>query len=171
MMRRYYYLLYTILACAILVMSCNRNRYAAFNSRSAEQIEGDREAADERNIIIDFALSLKGSPYQYGGNSPGGFDCSGFTRYVYRKIDVSLPHNSSSQSREGEKISLKHARKGDLVFFGPGGSINHVGLVVSNNRRSLRVIHSTSSSGVRIDDVQASEYWKDRLKYAKAVLP
>ncbi len=140
--------------------------------RSDDQMAGDMRQASEREMLINFALSFKGTRYQYGGCSPDGFDCSGFTRYVYRKIDVELPPVSSRQANRGAPVSLNKTRRGDLVFFGrKRGRINHVGLVLVNRRGEFKVIHSTSSSGVRVDDIRQSEYWQKRLRFARAILP
>lgn len=85
--------------------------------------------------VLDYAATFLGVPYVYGGSSPKGFDCSGFTSYVYKHFNVSLPHSSASQYTRVTKVSRDNLQPGDLVFFASsaGGSrINHVGIYVGN---------------------------------------
>jgi len=82
--------------------------------------------------------SLKGVPYRYGGTTPRGFDCSGFTSYVFRRAGVSLPHTATGQMYKSRRISRSAARKGDLVFFRSGSRAYHVGIYAGKNR----VLHS-----------------------------
>jgi cell wall-associated NlpC family hydrolase len=79
--------------------------------------------AAKGNLAADWARSRKGSPYRYGATGPHRFDCSGLTRWVYARVGKSLPHSSSAQVRDVDRISRSHARRGDLVFFyGYGGA-------------------------------------------------
>ena len=85
--------------------------------------------------VVEKAKQYIGVPYVYGGSSPKGFDCSGFTSYVYKHFNVSLPHSSASQYTRVTKVSRDNLQPGDLVFFASsaGGSrINHVGIYVGN---------------------------------------
>ena len=65
-----------------------------------------------------------GVPYRWGGTSPSGWDCSGFTQYVYGKNGIDLPRNTSAQKNAGKVISAKQAKPGDLVWI-PG----HIGII------------------------------------------
>lgn len=122
-----------------------------------------------RDSIITKASQFIGVPYSYGGSTPSGFDCSGFTGYVTQQFGYQLPRTSRSQAEIGEKISLADAQKGDLIFFGEGkGSarkVTHVGIVVSEPGEPLKMIHSSSSRGVIITEVESSNYWKSRLLF------
>jgi len=114
---------------------------------------------------------LLGAKYRYGGKSPKeGFDCSGFTKYIYGKYGFNLPRTSQGQSVIGKKIKIKNSKPGDLIFFKNHGKINHVGIVIKNNGNSLIVIHSTTSKGVKKDDVLSSKYWKKRITFAKDII-
>ena len=73
-------------------------------------------------------------PYVYGGASRSGFDCSGFTMYVYRHLGISLPHGATAQAAHGRAVSLRHLRPGDLVFWGGGGYFSHVALYAGRGR-------------------------------------
>lgn len=74
--------------------------------------------------IVDIARSLLGIAYVYGGDDPSGFDCSGFTQYVYRKAGISIPRTASQQQRAGTRVSSP--KPGDLVFY--GSPAWHVGI-------------------------------------------
>ncbi len=79
--------------------------------------------------VASIALRYIGTPYVYGGASPSGFDCSGFTQYVYRQVGISLPRTSGAQSKSGQYVSLSNLKSGDLLY-GPG----HVGIYIGNGQ-------------------------------------
>jgi peptidoglycan DL-endopeptidase CwlO len=83
--------------------------------------------------IVSYAYQFRGTPYQWGGNGPNTFDCSGFTSYVYRANGISLPRTAASQMGTGVAVSRAQLQPGDLVFFGYGGGVDHVGIYVGNN--------------------------------------
>ena len=87
--------------------------------------------------VLDYAYRFLGTPYVWGGTTPSGFDCSGFTQYVYRHFGVNLPRVSRAQGSYGTKISYSNLQAGDLVFFGSGG-ISHVGIYIGGGN----MIHS-----------------------------
>jgi cell wall-associated NlpC family hydrolase len=126
-----------------------------------------------RNNIVEFALTQKGTKYKYAGRSPKtGFDCSGFTHYVFSEFNVNLTPVSRSQEAECRKIPLKNAQTGDLVFFrkSKAGSVFHVALVVSNDASGITVVHSTSSRGVVSENITTSSYWRTKVTTACDVL-
>lgn len=97
--------------------------------------------------ILQTAAKHLGTPYRYGGSSPGGFDCSGFVMYVFSQYGLDLPRTASDQASVGVHIEKKDLIPGDLVFFNCGGSgINHAGIYSGNGN----FIHSSSprSGGV-----------------------
>jgi len=82
--------------------------------------------------VVKIALKERGIRYRYGGSSPrGGFDCSGFTRWVYAHVGVSLPHSSYAQFNVGRRVSLRSLRPGDLLFF---DGVGHVGIYIGHGR-------------------------------------
>lgn len=121
------------------------------------------DATNQRASIVAYAKTFIGTKYRYGGRDQrSGFDCSGFTCHVMKKFGVPIPPTSSQQSGGGQKLNWKNAQPGDLIFFG-AGRVNHVGIVTSNNGYDLHVIHSTSSQGVRIDEIAHHSYWRPRI--------
>jgi murein DD-endopeptidase / murein LD-carboxypeptidase len=124
--------------------------------------------------VLAYAKTFLGDRYQRGGTSTKGFDCSGYTMMVYRKFGIKLPHTSAGQSFIGVEIPKKLISKGDLLFFRGRNSrrrgIGHVGIVISEKGEPIQFIHSSTSSGVRVDRLDA-EYYKKRYMKATRVLP
>lgn len=92
---------------------------------------------------VSIAYQYLGVPYVYGGASPSGFDCSGFTMYVYSQLGISLPHGATPQLNYGTSVSRSDLQPGDLVFFSDYGyAASHVGIYVGDGQ----FIHASSSS-------------------------
>ena len=114
--------------------------------------------------IVETALSHLGTRYVYGGASAGGFDCSGFTMYIYKQFGYSLPHSATSQwlSGMGTKIySISELQPGDLVFFNDpsrnkGKACSHAGIYIGNGQH----VHASSSrnGGVITSDLTSGYY-------------
>ena len=105
--------------------------------------------------IASYAQQFIGNPYRYGGNSlTSGIDCSGFTQQIMAKFGYSISRTSSSQAGDGRAVSTSNLRAGDLVFYGDGGSINHVALYIGGGQ----VVHASNSApyprgGIKISNV------------------
>lgn len=118
------------------------------------------EASAEAESLIAYAEQFLGTPYVYGGSTPSGFDCSGFTTYVFRNaLGISLPRTSSEQSQTYTRIdSISDLTAGDLVFFGNGSRVNHVGIYVGQGE----FIHSPhTGSYVKFDTLNSGSYNKN----------
>lgn len=127
--------------------------------------------ASIRANVCKTAMAVKGTKYKYGGKTPKtGFDCSGLTTYAMKKNGIDINGPSYSQARRGEKRDIEKLEPGDLVFFKKNGKVNHVGLVLENERQKLVVIHSTSSRGVVIDNIWDSSYWSQRIAFGRSVI-
>ncbi len=117
--------------------------------------------------IVEEALKYVGVPYVWGGASPRGFDCSGFTMYIYAKFGYSMPHGASSQQRTlTTKVSKDELRPGDLVFFHKKGSkylADHVGIYLGNDQ----FINASSNTDTVIIETLSS---KKNFSAARRVL-
>jgi len=145
----------------MLFFSCSANK-------PTNNYSGSKNIREE---IVKSAKYLNGKRYKYGGISPRtGFDCSGLTYYIYKKNKIILPRTSLEQSKTGKKIKIKNVKPGDLIFFKNKRKINHVGIVIENKGNQIFVIHSTTSKGVKKDDVLNNKYWKKRITFARDVI-
>lgn len=101
------------------------------------------------SAIVSYAYQFLGVPYVWGGNTPSGFDCSGFTKYVYNHFGVTLPRVSRDQAKVGAYVPISQAQPGDLLYFGET-SVTHVGIYIGNNK----MIHAPSpGKNVMITDI------------------
>jgi cell wall-associated NlpC family hydrolase len=84
--------------------------------------------------VIALAKKYSGRPYRWGAAGPKAFDCTGYTKFIYKKIGVKLPH-SGAQGKKGKKVSRKNAIPGDLVIFrDSSGRVFHVGIYAGKNK-------------------------------------
>lgn len=123
-------------------------------------------SAEKAQEIINYSKQFMGVKYVFGGASPKGFDCSGFTMYVFNQFGISLPHSAKAQAGLGTEISKSELIPGDLVFFTtykPG--ISHVGIYIGNGN----FIEASSSRGIAITKLESS-YYKSRYMGATRIL-
>jgi peptidoglycan DL-endopeptidase CwlO len=105
---------------------------AAAGARSGAVV-GRPGAAVRGSAVLAIAARYVGIRYLYGGTTPSGFDCSGFTGYVYRQLGVSLPRTANQQMLATQQVSRSEAKLGDLVFFVSGGRAYHNGIYAGGN--------------------------------------
>ena len=141
--------------------------YSFGKAKSMKQIQAE-QAAKKASVsisssgssatgsrIASYAQQFVGNPYRYGGNSlTSGIDCSGFTQQIMAKFGYSISRTSSSQSGDGRAVSTSNLRAGDLVFYGDGGSIDHVAIYIGGGQ----VVHASNSApyprgGIKISNV------------------
>lgn len=125
----------------------------------------ESSSSSSGSAIVDTAKSYLGVRYVYGGASPSGFDCSGFTMYVYQQFGYSLPHTATGQWQSGlgtRVWSIGALQPGDLVFFNDpsrnaGKACSHAGIYIGNGQ----FVHSSSSrsQGVIISDLTSGYYY------------
>ena len=122
----------------------------------------DESALDASSVAqqaVEFAMQYLGYPYVYGGSSPKGFDCSGFTAYVYKQFGISLNRSAANQLDNGTPVAMSELLPGDLVLFKKAGTgskrASHVGLYIGDHK----FIHaSTYGVGVIINDLSDAYY-------------
>jgi cell wall-associated NlpC family hydrolase len=114
------------------------------------------------------ALSLRGAPYRNGGSDPTGFDCSGFTQYVFAQYGLSLRREVRDQFAQGKSVKTSELAAGDLLFFSTAATSagpTHVGIAIGGDQ----FVHAPSSTGVvRVERLSAS-YWKARYLGARRI--
>ena len=112
------------------------------------------------NNVIAFASNYIGTPYVWGGTSPNpGFDCSGFTQYVYAHFGVSLGRTTYEQINDGSAVSRDQLQPGDLVLFGSSSNPHHVGIYVGNGA----YIHAPhTGDSIKISSLDRSDFLTGR---------
>lgn len=112
-------------------------------------------AQNNARAIIRAGYSVIGTPYVFGGTGRGGFDCSGFTQYCFRRAGINIPRMADEQYYAGTKISPNQLRPGDLVFFTTyEAGASHCGIYIGNGQ----FLHAGSSTGVTVSNLWDS-YW------------
>ena len=109
----------------------------------------------------------QGTPYRFGHQLPGlAADCSGFTQSVFKnQLSIDLPRTTRKQISIGQKISLKHAKAGDLVFFNLKNGYGHVAIYLENNI----VMQATTSRGVTKTNLNTNPWWAQRVFKVKRI--
>jgi cell wall-associated NlpC family hydrolase len=117
--------------------------------------------------LLRYAQTLLHSPYKYGSTGPKAFDCSGFVMHVFGQYGIELPHGSSAQAAQCQKLKLKDVQPGDLLFFAgrkaSSSAIGHVSIVLSVKDDEVTMIHATIHGGVISEVMQKSEYFNKRF--------
>jgi len=116
--------------------------------------------------LIAFAKTLEGLPYRPGGCTiEKGFDCSGLVMFTYGEFNINVGRSSRDQALAGHSIPSDRAKPGDIIVFarGPEGKIFHAGLVQSNSRDSLVMLHANKRNGVHTTNITASSYWGPKV--------
>ena len=113
---------------------------------TAATTESTKAAAKEkasRSAIVAYAKQYVGNPYVYGGTSlTSGADCSGFVMRVYEKFGISTGRNTRQQANNGREISVSEVQPGDLLFYGSGGEISHVGIYMGDGK----IVHAANKN-------------------------
>ena len=126
---------------------------AACGSNPPDRVASPRVSAGDRAANV--ALDQVGEPYRYGGNSPGGFDCSGLVQYSYSRAGHSVPRTTRQLWSAAETVDRQQLRPGDLLFFSIEGKMSHVGLYLGEQR----FVHAPQSGrSVSVESLQAPFY-------------
>ncbi len=138
-------------------------------SAEEEQPSFVSSSLGKAQTTLNYALSLVGVNYKFGGKSPEtGMDCSGFVSHVFRQAaDMLLPHNAKAISMFGKKIAISELQPGDLVFYNTmRHAYSHVGIYLGDNK----FVHSSvTGRGVEVVDMKES-YWVKRFNGARRML-
>ena len=142
--------------------SSNTNSSSTTSTVSAAEAAPETPApaptpAPNNGSVIGIAHSLSGIPYVYGGTTVNGFDCSGFTSYVFNQVGRSLPRTAAGQYAGTSRVSRSEAQPGDLVFFRQGGGIDHVGIYLGGGN-----FIGSQNNGVTVSTID-SGYWANYL--------
>lgn len=126
------------------------------SSKTNKSAKPAKSSGNGNQSMVNFAMGLKNTPYVSGGTSRGGFDCSGFTYYVYKHFGKTIPRTSAGQFRGGKAVSKDNLRKGDIVCFHTHRSgCSHVGIYIGNGK----FIHaSTPKTGVIVSELNGVYY-------------
>jgi len=133
---------------------------------------GDNWEVDSKeNEILETAKEFLGVKYIWAANGPTAFDCSGYTKYVFRQNGITLPRYSGNQAKVGTSVKFNELEKGDLVFFDTAkhltGKVNHVGIYIGNNK----FIHASSArKKVIITSFNKKKFYKNRFLHGQRVL-
>lgn len=173
------------LVCIALLYSCKARHSVPVPPASKQQnpavaplpgpgfrIKIGAAVPEEVPDLITYAKDFLGIVYSYGGSSLEGMDCSGLVYRVFHKKGIALPRTSRKMAQAGENIVLEKVRAGDLLFFQTipeKEEISHVGMVLGAVGKNILFIHSTSSSGVIISNLQET-YWRDHFSMARRIL-
>lgn len=129
-----------------------------------QEIEVESKAECKREILVKQAKKKmkQNAQYVWAADGPNSFDCSGFTMWLYKQVGKELPHFSGAQMNRGQPVrKKKNLDKGDLLFYGPGGS-SHVSMYIGKGK----MIHA-SNPGTDINISNINESWY-RSRYAGA---
>jgi len=129
------------------------------------------EKLSKKDEILETAKNFLGTKYVWAATGPNAFDCSGFTKYVFKKNGITLPRNSAHQANIGEKIAFSELQKGDLVFFDTEkkfkNKVNHVGIFIGDNK----FIHASSAKKrVIITSFAKKKFYRNKFLYARRVI-
>lgn len=145
------------------VLSCSQEHEDARALPMLPQGKGEHL----QQLLVKTALSLRGVPYVWGGTTPRGFDCSGFTQYVYRKSGLTLPRSCEGQFSAGMIVAKEDLQPGDIILFQNTGSargLSHVGMYLGDGK----LIHA-GSRGITVVEL-ANSYFTRHYMCARRIL-
>lgn len=141
---------------------------ADYVSLRNEDVQTARNGSGGGGRAVELAKRYLGTPYVYGGSSPSGFDCSGFTSYIYRQLGYSINRTADAQLANGVPVSKENLRPGDLVMFKRAGSssVHHVGIYAGNGQ----MIHSPNTGNVVRYESITSGYYNNCYYAARRII-
>lgn len=159
--------------CEILASAARMNPGTFFKLRNLPLAQDENVAI--ANDLLDFASGFMGVKYRRGGKTPSGFDCSGFTGYVFRQFGYSLGASSRDQYLDGEYVESESIKPGDLLFFSgrsrSTSRVGHVAIAVDSDPQTgiITFIHASCSEGISINRT-SEPYYAARYIGARRVI-
>jgi len=155
------------------VLSVPKNRSTATNMKKSlsKKLLASLSTSDKCRRLTSVAKTKLGKRYVWGASGrKNTYDCSSFTKYVYRKNGISIPRTSINQSKHGKYVKRSNLKKGDLIFFDTSkrrkGYVNHVGIYLGNNK----FIHASSAKKKVIITSLNKKFYSQRYKGARRPL-
>lgn len=159
-------------AAEVSQAASNANITTDITANFTSDITADITASSKASQIISYGKKFMGTPYKFGASTTTTrvFDCSSFTKYIFKKYGITLPRTSVAQSKVGKAVSKANLQVGDLLFFSSGSRANgknvtHVGVYAGNGK----VLHTYGSPGVTLSDLNSGN-WKRTYLKARRVL-
>ena len=153
-----------LLACALFALAgCGKSVIAVPDSPTAQTAQ--RTTADAKNAVVRTARSQIGTPYKSGGQSPGGFDCSGLVTWAYKQHGFQVPRTTSEQTRLGRKVERAGLQAGDILVFRTSSGL-HTGIYSGRGT----FIHSPKTGEKVREDALNNVYWNKVYREARRVL-
>lgn len=148
--------LFYALFISLFFTACSSRPPAPVQKVSSKHSSGVQKLYEQYN-------RWRGTPYQYGGLSQKGVDCSGFVHQTYRSLyNISLPRSTKEQINSGKRVYINELKAGDLIFFKTGWRLYHVGIYVEKGK----FMHASSSRGVTISNINDA-YWRKNYTQAR----
>ena len=144
-----------------LLFGCSTASYkdTAETVNFTSRLEAKNNKTEINTKLMAQYQEWRGIPYEHGGLSNRGIDCSGFVYLTYRnKFGINLPRSTEQQSHSGIQIAPREMRAGDLVFFSSLFTETHVGIYLGNRK----FLHASTSQGVSISNMD-NDYWRDKF--------
>lgn len=155
----------TIVLATIFTLNLHAGKPTGAKAQTVYAVTGEHVVAKAQQYL--------GRPYRRGSKGPSSFDCSGFTSYVYRQMNIRLASCSRSQFNYGQHVSKDDLQPGDLVFFSgrnSRGGVGHVGIVSDvHDDGSFSFIHASCSRGVTVSSIN-EPYYSKRYRGARRMI-
>ena len=148
-------------------------RVGFIQKQDIELMTQNKDLSDQTSIVISIALSMKGVPYLWGGNSSKGNDCSGFTQTAFMSSGIQLPRDARQQAKVGKPIIDDQLKEGDLLFFGTGDRITHVGISMGGDKfihQGSKLEGKVDIHSLNPDSPLYNSYRKETFLFAKRVI-
>ncbi|MHB9054568.1 MAG: LysM peptidoglycan-binding domain-containing protein [Paludibacteraceae bacterium] len=157
----------------LLCMSCSPKSHLTANNENGKSLRKEFNRISLQDSVINYGLKYLSTPYRFGGTTPRGFDCSGFTSHVYGQFGYNLGRSSRDQAKQLPGISKRELQTGDLVFFegrSHNGHVGHVGIVTERKSNGeFNFLHASVKNGVVVSSSEEPYYASRYLKAGRVV--